>query len=289
MKNMNENQQFNQESNNTVNPSVMGEENNKQSTPLNTEKDMTAMPPIAEVKVESSATTSMNSSNGNEMSSSEKTVANSTGESSPSSSSAKPPKNSKLSTILLIVFFLFLFAFIMGMPYIRSFIQELKADTGLSEIEKEAQEEEEKQQQEEENQKPTPTPEDEKTTELTCTSASSTAGNYTLVEVQKFYYNSKNQVLSSKMISQYSFTTADMTYLNLKQQCDEDSLKYLTHEGYTMACSYGENNIEISHEFDLETFTPIVDGATNIQANATYQQDIETIKADLASKGYTCQ
>ncbi len=288
MKNMNENQQFNQESNKTINSSVMGEENSRPSASLNAENNMTAVPSIAEVKVESSATTPVNSSNGNMMPFSETSTTNSTGESS-SLSSDKPPKNSKISTILLIFLFLFLFAFIMGMPYIRSFIQELKADTGLSEIEKEAQEEEKKQQQEEENQKPTPTPEDEKTTELTCTSSSSTVGNYTLVEVQKFYYNSKNQVLSSKMISQYSFTSVDTTYLTLKQQCDEDSLKYLTHEGYTMACSYGENNIEISHEFDLESFTPIVDGTTNIQANATYQQDIEAIKADLASKGYTCQ
>ena len=63
-----------------------------------------------------------------------------------SNSSNKPPKNNKVSTILLILLFIFLFAFIMGMPYIKEFIHEFKADTGLSEIEKKAKEEEEKQQ-----------------------------------------------------------------------------------------------------------------------------------------------
>ena len=55
-----------------------------------------------------------------------------------------------------------------------------------------------------------------------------------------------------------------------------------------MACSYGDTNITISHEFDLKTYTPIIDGTTNIQANAKYNQDINSIKSDLVSKGYTC-
>ena len=38
----------------------------------------------------------------------------------------------------------------------------------------------------------------------------------------------------------------------------------------------------------LKTYTPIIDGTTNIQANAKYNQDINSIKSDLVSKGYTC-
>lgn len=207
----------------------------------------------------------------------------------PPQSSSEPPKNNKVSTILLILLFVFLFAFIMGMPYIKEFIHEFKADTGLSEIEKKAKEEEEKQRQEEESQRPTPTPEDEKTTELTCTSPEDIVGNATVVEIHQFYYNSKKQILSSKEVSQYRFTVADTAYLTLKQECDQNSLKYLTHEGYTMSCNYGDTNIEISHEFDLKTFTPIVDGTTNIQANATYQQNIDKVKEELIGKGYTCK
>lgn len=206
-----------------------------------------------------------------------------------SNSSNKPPKNNKVSTILLILLFVFLFAFIMGMPYIKEFIHDFKADTGLSEIEKKAKEEEEKQRQEEESKKPTPTPEDEKTTELTCTSSENIVGNATVVEIHHFYYNSKKQILSSKEVSQYRFTVADTNYLTLIQECDQNSLKYLTHEGYTMSCKYGDTNIEISHEFDLKTFTPIIDGITNIQANATYKQNIDLVKEDFIGRGYTCK
>lgn len=197
----------------------------------------------------------------------------------------KPPKKNNISTILLITLFIFLFAFIMGMPYINSFIKELNGN-GLSKIEKEAKQEEERQKQEEEKKKQPPV-EDKKQKELICTSPESTTENFTLIQIQKFYYNSKNQVMSSKNISRYRFTIEDDTYLNLKQQCDEKSLKYLNHEGYTIACSYGESNIEISHEFNLDKFKPIEDD--NIQVNATYQQDINTIKAKLIEEGYICQ
>lgn len=236
--------------------------------------------PIAEVKVEATSNNTTDQTN-------QVPVNQTTGTSGGSSN--EPPKSSNISTVLVILLFIFLFAFVMGMPYIREFMNNLKDDTGLSEIEQAAREEEEKQKQEEESKKPTPTPEDQKTKELVCTSQSSVVGNYTVVETQKFYYNSKNKILSSKLISNYTFSVTDDTYNNLVQRCDEDSLKYLTHSGYTMACSYGDSKIEISHEFDLKTFKPIVDGTTNIQANANYQQDLSKLKADLANKGYTCE
>lgn len=282
----NVNNAMNQSSTNGINPTV-------NNTPMSTvtptvNSTFSTVPPIAEVKVE--AASDMTVVNQNVQPSTEVPVTPDfpNGENS-GQTSGEPPKHSNVSTVLVILLFLFLFAFIMGMPYISEFMNNLKDDTGLSEIEKEAREEEERQQKEEESKKPTPTPEEDKTTELVCTSASNTVGNYTLVETQKFYYNSKNKILSSKIISNYSFTVSDETYNILIQRCDEDSLKYLTHNGYTMACSYGDSNIEISHEFDLKTFKPIVEGTTNIQANATYQQDLSEIKANLISQGYTCQ
>ena len=270
----------NQEQVNNTQTSLNGENISINNTNSMASSGIPSVPPIAEVKVEANNTviTDDNLSQNN-----------TTSLENNSKNSSEPPKNNKVSTILLILLFIFLFGFVMGMPYIREYVQNIKSDTGLSEIEKDAKKEEEKQQQQQQSQKPTPTPEDEKTKELVCTSNSNSFENYTLVEIQKFYYNSKNQILNSKKISQYNFTTIDEAYTSLKKQCDEDSLKYLTHKGYTMACSYGETNIEISHEFDLETFTPIVDGATNIQANATYQQSLDTIKDNLISQGYTCK
>lgn len=233
---------------------------------MNNENEVT---PINEVKIEEITTNEANSNATNQP------------------SNNKPPKSSKLSTILLILLFVFMFAYIMGMPYINGFIEDLKNNNELSQIEQDAIEEEKKQQHE--NNKPTPTPEVEKVTEVTCTSNINTIDSYTLIQTQKFSYNSKNEILSSNNIFKYTFTIEDETYNTLKKQCEEDSLKYITHEGYTMACSHDGLNIEISHEFDLEIFKPIVDETTNIQANATYKQNIGTIKNTLIGQGYTCE
>jgi len=228
--------------------------------------------PISEVKIE------------NEINNSEINI-NKTKELQIQPTEIKPsneqPKNSKKSTILLILLFVFLFAYVMAMPYINNFIQKLKFDKEMQKIQEEIKDEEEVT-------KPVKTPE-ETLKELICTSPQNIVGKYIFIETQKFNYNSENKVLSSALTSHYTFSLIDDSYNTLKTQCDENSLKYLTHEGYTTSCSYDESNIEISYEFDLETFTPIIDGETNIKANATYKQDINTIKNDLTSKGYTCQ
>lgn len=261
---MNENQNLSQ------NTSQM-QNNNLQNNSINN-----IVPPISEVKIESEAPININYENNQSQLPTNNLTPN------------EPHKNNKISNVLLILLFIFLFAFVMGMPYINEFVNKLKSDNDLSEIEKEAKEEEERQKQEENN-KTSSTKEEDKTIELVCTSNTNTTSNYALVQTQKFNYNSNNEVLSSKFISHYTFTIEDETYNELKKQCEEDSLKYITHSGYTIACSYNDVNIEINHEFDLETFTPIVDGTTNIQANATYKQDITTIKNTLISQGYTCK
>jgi len=201
-------------------------------------------------------------------------------------SNDKTSKNSKFSTVMLILFFIVMFVYIMGMPYINEFINNLMKDDGLSQIELDAIEEEKRQEQE--NKKPV-TPEVVEKKELICTLNNTLNPNYTLVEVQKLYYNNNKQILNSSYSYQYTFVSIDEDYNSLKTKCDEDSLKYVTHEGYTMSCSYDDVNIEISHEFDLETFEPIVDGENNIEANVSYKDNIETVKNTLVSQGYTCQ
>lgn len=198
------------------------------------------------------------------------------------------PKSSKFSTVMLMLLFIFLFGYVMFMPEINNYINSLNKEEGLSQIELDAIEEEKKQQQAEQTKKPV-IPEAVETKELVCTLNNPMNGNYALVEIQKLYYDSNNQVLNSSYSYQYKFNSADEYYNSLKTKCSQDSLKYVTHPGYTMACSYDEINIEISHEFDLEIFEPIIDGTTNIQANATYKENVDTVKNTLISKGYTCQ
>lgn len=206
-----------------------------------------------------------------------------------SNNNSEPPKNNKLSTILLILLFVFLFSFVMGMPYINEFITNLKFNNSLSKIEQEAIQEEKKQKEEAKKDNSIVEPEIEKTNVLVCTASVISTEAYTSIETKKLYYNSKNEILITDSISKYNFKFQDETYNSLKKQCNEDSLKYATHEGFTMECSYDDVNLEISHNFDLETFKPIIDGSTTIDVDLTYKQDLNTIKNNLISQGYTCE
>lgn len=248
------------QNNNMIQNSINGvDENTNQSSNLNSDNTNQYIPPISDIKIDSS----LNDTN---------TTNNNT-------------SNSKLSTILLIILFIFLFAFVFGMPYIREFITNLKADSGLSKIEQEAIAEEKRQ---EALNKPTPTPEVIKTSSLTCIKTS-VLPNYTLNESETFSYNESDEVLSNSKVYDYSFSVVNDDYNLLKNQCDVDSLKYASYAGYSMACSYSDVNIKISHEFDLELFKPITDGGTNILASASYKQNINTLKSTLESNGYTCE
>lgn len=252
---MNENQNLNNQNGNDINQVV------------------NSIPPVSEVKIEEQVNTppvngTVDLTNKND-------------------SVNKEQKNGKGSTILLILLFVFLFGYIMGMPYINEYINKLKSDNDLSQIEKDAIEEEKRQEQQ--NNKPVEVPKEEKTSELVCTFNFVFDLNYTLIQTQKFYYDSNNKIISSSNSYQYGFNVINDTYTNLKNQCDQDSLKYVTHDGYTMACSYDDTSINISHEFDLENFVPIVDGTTIIKANAGYGDNINTVKNSLISQGYSCK
>lgn len=196
----------------------------------------------------------------------------------------KPPK--KKSSLPVILLFVFLFAFVIGMPYINDFINDLKSNSGLSEIEQAAREEEKR--QEEENNKNNSTQTEETLSESTCTKTSE-LGIYTLVEIQKFSYNKNNQIKESSYSYQYTFVSQDETYLGLTKKCDEDALKYLSNTGYAMACNYSDNKIEINHSFDLETFKTITDGTTIIEANAKLNQKISDVKTTLTANNYVCE
>lgn len=193
---------------------------------------------------------------------------------------------SKKSTILLILLFIFLFAFVFGMPYINEFINELQSNSEMSQI-KEDTIQDENQQNVLSNQESFS--EVVETKEVVCTSQLTNVSNYTLLTTEEFYYDNNNQVLSSKIVYNYNFVIEDEEYNSLKKKCEEDSLKYLLNDGYTTACSYENLNIQISHEFDLETFATISDGDTIIEANVSYKQNIDEIKNNLISKGYTCE
>ena len=198
----------------------------------------------------------------------------------------KEKKKKDVRSILLIILFIFLFAFIMGMPYINEFLDNLKKDAGLSPIEQRAREIEREQQKQNPKAKVTDDGEivKDKLTTLTCTLEST---DTTIVEA--FSYNSKGQVLESSKTTTYKFTTQDDKYNNLKDECNNNSLKYVEKKGFEVACSYNDTEVEISNKFDLSTFTTINDGMTKIEANAKYKEKVDSVKKRMAQANYTCE
>ena len=201
----------------------------------------------------------------------------------------KTKKKVNKSTILLILLFIFLFGFVMFMPNINDFIDKLRKDVGLSEIEKQAKEIEEQQNAASKKNTETTNTKEEKTSTLKCTSLTEALGNYERTTVEEFEYNKNNQVISSKKIITYTFTTVDSTYEQLKVQCEDKSLKYLGRDGYSMICSSNDTEVTMGDEFDLEIYKVIYDGDTQIEANATYKEDISAVSKRLKDKGYTCE
>jgi len=200
----------------------------------------------------------------------------------------KQKSKKDVRTILLFLLFIFLFAFIMFMPQINDLLNNIKKDTGLSEIERKAKEIEQAQ-----NGGST-TAEDgttvkEKLSTLTCTSTTVALDDYDRTVVEIFEYNSNKEVVSSTKTITYTFTSANETYENLKTQCNENSLKYIDKSGYEVACSYNDVEVVMSDKFDLSTFSTITDGTTTIEANAKYKENISSVQTRLESLGYTCE
>lgn len=206
---------------------------------------------------------------------------------------ATPKKKKKdIRSILLIILFIFLFAFVMGMPYINEWVDSIKKDTGLSEIERKAKEIE-REQEKQNNPKSKETDDGkvvkDKLSTLTCTSTTTALENYDITVVEKFGYNSKGLVVESSKATTYRFNSQSDKYNELKNQCNENSLKYVEKKGYEIACSYNDTEVVMEDKFDLATFTTINDGMTKIEANAKYKDKIDTIKKKMASLNYVCE
>lgn len=193
----------------------------------------------------------------------------------------------KWKRVLVLIFFIAVFAFVMGMPYINDALDKLKKDAGMSDIERRAKQiEEEQKQKEQEKNKPV-VQEELKT--LTCVTQPQTTADYTKVVEETFEYNSKNEIIKSSIRTVYTFAVINDSYNTLKTQCDANGLKYVDKDGYAFACSYGDTEINIQSSFELETFKPIQDGTNTIKANAEYKDKLDTVKKTLTTQGYTCE
>ena len=190
--------------------------------------------------------------------------------------------------ILVLIFFILVFAFVMGMPYINEYLDKFKKEVGLSDIEKQAKQIE-KEQEAKKKSTNTKTTDNEKYTTLTCTSGSTSNDNYTKSITQTFEYDSNNQVISSGIKTIYTFTDNNESYNSLKNECDQNGLKYIEKDGFEYACSYSETEVVIENNFYLPSFKTIKDGSKIIAANAEYKAKISDIKTKLTKEGYSCK
>lgn len=197
-------------------------------------------------------------------------------------------KNSKKKTILLVLLFIFLFAFIMFMPNINDMLDNLKKEAGMSRIEKQAKQIEDYQNQQEQAKTGTKNKTKEELETIICTKAAVALENYDQTVVETFKYNTKKEVKESSIKTTYTFNENNTIYENLKTECTEDSLKYVDKKGYETACSYSETEVVIENTFDLTTFETIKDNSKVIEANVKKGENIDSIKTRLTSLGYTC-
>jgi len=194
---------------------------------------------------------------------------------------------SKGKRVLLLIFFILVFAFVMGMPYINEYLDKLKKDVGMSDIERRAKQIEEEQKQKEAEKKKTV--KQEETKKFTCTSLPHATADYTKVVEETFEYNSKKEIIKNTVKTTYTFLTINDSYNTLKSQCDTNGLKYIDKEGYESACSYSDTEVVIENTFDLEIFKPIQDENSVIQSSVKYLEKVDNVKEGLTSQGYTCE
>ena len=192
----------------------------------------------------------------------------------------------KWKRVMVFIFFILMFAFVMGMPYINEYIEKLTAKEGLSPIERRARALEEEQKRKEEEEKNANKQEEYKT--LTCNSITEQLTDYMKDIEQTFEYNSKNEIVKSSIKTTYTFQTINESYTTLKTKCDQDGLKYIDKAGYEPGCSYNDTEVIIEKTFDLEIFKSIQDGTELIDSNAKYKDKTDDIKKELTNQGYTC-
>ena len=218
-----------------------------------------------------------------------------------SSSSFSPMEEKKSETkskslIPLIIFFIFLFAFVFFLPDINDYFKEKEERKKIEEFDKQLREEEEKQKKEEEQAKKEEEnkhKEEEKYKTITCVSSPRTLLNTTVITTQELTYGS-GKLKSVKTMKSTEYTTTDAAYETAKADCENKTILVASIEGYEFSCAVSELVIEESNLFELKDFKSQTltkeDGTTEeISTKYIYDTPIEKVQKDLETEGYTCK
>lgn len=200
------------------------------------------------------------------------------------------------SLIPLILFFIFLFAFVFFLPDITDYFKEKEGRKKIEEFDRQLREEEEKQKKEEEQAKKEEEnkhKEEEKYKSITCVSLPKDELNTTVVTTQELTYGS-GKLKSVKIMKSTEYKAIDTTYEMAKEDCENKSILVASIEGYEFSCAVSELMIEESNLFELKDFKSQTvtkeDGTTEeISTNYIYDTSIEKVQKELETEGYTCK
>ncbi len=207
----------------------------------------------------------------------------------------KEPKKTR-SVIPLIIFFIFLFAFVFLLPNITDYFKEQEGKKKIEEFDQALREEEERQKKEEEEAKKQQEKEEQeqqKYKTMTCVSEPVTEVNTTTITTREFTY-AGDKLKDVKISMDIQYLTLDESYEAKKTVCENKTMAAATLTGYDFSCAISELAIEESSSYDLKDFKTQTltnsDGSEEkIETEYKYDSSISTIEQTLTSQGYTCQ
>lgn len=200
------------------------------------------------------------------------------------------------SKVPLIIFFIFLFAFVFFLPNINDYFKEQEGKKKIEEFDRELREEEERQKREEEEarkEQEKKDQEEEQYKTLTCVSPPVADVNTTTVATREFTYLG-DKLKSVKVSTNVQYLVVDDNYTVKKTACENKTIAAAALTGYEFSCSIAELEIEESSNFDLKEFKTQTltnsDGTEEtIETEYKYDSSVKEIQTSLTAQGYTCQ
>lgn len=199
----------------------------------------------------------------------------------------KTKEESNKSLILVGIFFTVMFAFIMFLPTINSYITELKEKKLEEEITDPIDEDE----QNKDNDQTIPGNTNGKEVKVVCTSEESTTTDLSSMHITYTYIHIDDKIKKVEKDIIYTYATATTeAFIAQEKKCDSEIKANNNQAGYNASCKLNENTITITETFDLTTFKTFT-GANGTTISPVTELD-SSLKAEieeLTNQGYKCQ
>lgn len=197
----------------------------------------------------------------------------------------KNDAESNKSLILIGIFFVIMFAFIMFLPTINTYVTHLKEKRLEDQIVDPVDENDKKDEQN------IPGITNGKEVEVTCTSKESVMIDASSMRIKYTYTHIDDKIKKVKKEIIYTYETSTTeSFIEQEKKCDNEIKTNNAQEGYNANCSLEENTITVTESFDLKTFKNFTgtDGSTITpvtELDTSLKEEVE----ELTNQGYTCE